>query len=53
MLGGEDEGFKRAMMSLDTGRIGIGCQAVGSDKPTVTAVNVSSRHLRQESCSLC
>ena len=29
LLGGEGEGFKRAMMSLDTGRIGIGCQAVG------------------------
>jgi alkylation response protein AidB-like acyl-CoA dehydrogenase len=29
MLGGEGEGFKRAMMSLDTGRIGIGCQALG------------------------
>jgi alkylation response protein AidB-like acyl-CoA dehydrogenase len=28
-LGGEGEGFKRAMRSLDTGRIGIGCQAVG------------------------
>ena len=29
LLGGDGEGFKRAMMSLDTGRIGIGCQAVG------------------------
>ncbi len=29
LLGGEGEGFRRAMMSLDTGRIGIGCQAVG------------------------
>ncbi len=29
LLGGEGEGFKRAMTSLDTGRIGIGCQAVG------------------------
>jgi alkylation response protein AidB-like acyl-CoA dehydrogenase len=29
LLGGEGEGFKRAMKSLDTGRIGIGCQAVG------------------------
>ncbi len=29
LLGGEGEGFKRAMMSLDTGRIGIGCQALG------------------------
>jgi butyryl-CoA dehydrogenase len=29
MLGGEGEGFKRAMISLDTGRIGIGCQALG------------------------
>lgn len=29
LLGGEGEGFKRAMLSLDTGRIGIGCQAVG------------------------
>lgn len=25
---GEGEGFKRAMTSLDTGRIGIGCQAL-------------------------
>jgi alkylation response protein AidB-like acyl-CoA dehydrogenase len=29
LLGGEGEGFKRAMMSLDTGRLGIGCQALG------------------------
>jgi alkylation response protein AidB-like acyl-CoA dehydrogenase len=29
LLGQEGEGFKRAMMSLDTGRIGIGCQALG------------------------
>ena len=29
LLGGEGEGFKRAMMSLDIGRIGIGCQALG------------------------
>jgi alkylation response protein AidB-like acyl-CoA dehydrogenase len=29
LLGGEGEGFKRAMLSLDTGRIGIGCQALG------------------------
>ena len=29
LLGGECEGFKRAMISLDTGRIGIGCQALG------------------------
>lgn len=28
-LGGEGEGFKRAMISLDTGRIGIGAQALG------------------------
>jgi alkylation response protein AidB-like acyl-CoA dehydrogenase len=28
-LGGEGEGFRRAMVSLDTGRIGIGSQAVG------------------------
>jgi len=28
-LGAEGEGFKRAMLSLDTGRIGIGCQALG------------------------
>ncbi|MCK7490271.1 MAG: acyl-CoA dehydrogenase family protein [Anaerotruncus sp.] len=25
-----EKGFKRAMMSLDTGRIGIGCQAAGA-----------------------
>jgi alkylation response protein AidB-like acyl-CoA dehydrogenase len=29
LLGGEGEGFKRAMLSLDTGRIGIGAQALG------------------------
>jgi alkylation response protein AidB-like acyl-CoA dehydrogenase len=29
LLGGEGEGFRRAMVSLDTGRIGIGSQAVG------------------------
>ncbi len=29
LLGREGEGFKRAMLSLDTGRIGIGCQALG------------------------
>lgn len=28
-LGGEGEGFRRAMLSLDTGRIGIGAQALG------------------------
>jgi len=28
-LGGEGEGFRRAMISLDTGRIGIGAQALG------------------------
>lgn len=29
MLGGEDEGFKVAMATLDGGRIGIACQALG------------------------
>jgi alkylation response protein AidB-like acyl-CoA dehydrogenase len=29
LLGGEGEGFKRAMLSLDTSRIGIGCEALG------------------------
>jgi len=29
LLGGETDGFRRAMRSLDTGRIGIGAQAVG------------------------
>jgi len=29
LLGAEGEGFKRAMISLDTGRIGIGAQALG------------------------
>ncbi len=29
VLGAEGEGFKRAMISLDTGRIGIGAQALG------------------------
>jgi alkylation response protein AidB-like acyl-CoA dehydrogenase len=29
LLGGEGEGFRRVMVSLDTGRIGIGSQALG------------------------
>lgn len=29
LIGAEDEGFKIAMKTLDGGRIGIGCQAVG------------------------
>jgi len=44
LLGGEGEGFKRAMMSLDTGRIGIGCQAVGLAQ---AAMEESVRYAKQ------
>ena len=43
-LGGEGEGFKRAMMSLDTGRIGIGCQALGLAQ---AAMEESVRYAKQ------
>ncbi|MFB3817109.1 MAG: acyl-CoA dehydrogenase family protein [Candidatus Methylomirabilales bacterium] len=44
LLGGEGEGFKRAMMSLDTGRIGIGCQALGLAQ---AAMEESARYAKQ------
>jgi len=44
LLGGEGEGFKRAMMSLDTGRIGIGCQALGLAQ---AAMEESVRYAKQ------
>jgi len=44
LLGGEGEGFKRAMMSLDTGRIGIGCQALGLAQ---AAMEESIRYAKQ------
>jgi alkylation response protein AidB-like acyl-CoA dehydrogenase len=46
LLGGEGEGFKRAMMSLDTGRIGIGCQAVGLAQ---AAMEEAVRYAKQRS----
>ena len=44
LLGGEGEGFKRAMTSLDTGRIGIGCQALGLAQ---AAMEESVRYAKQ------
>ncbi|HTX52811.1 MAG TPA: acyl-CoA dehydrogenase family protein [Candidatus Baltobacteraceae bacterium] len=44
LLGEEGEGFKRAMMSLDTGRIGIGCQALGLAQ---AAMEESVRYAKQ------
>jgi alkylation response protein AidB-like acyl-CoA dehydrogenase len=44
LLGGEGEGFTRAMRSLDTGRIGIGCQAVGLAQ---AAMEEAIRYARQ------
>jgi alkylation response protein AidB-like acyl-CoA dehydrogenase len=44
LLGGEGEGFKRAMASLDTGRIGIGCQALGLAQ---AAMEESVRYAKQ------
>ena len=46
LLGGEGEGFKRAMMSLDTGRIGIGCQALGLAQ---AAMEEAVRYAKQRS----
>jgi butyryl-CoA dehydrogenase len=42
-LGGEGDGFKVAMMTLDGGRIGIASQALGIAR---AAVDLSLRHLR-------
>jgi alkylation response protein AidB-like acyl-CoA dehydrogenase len=44
LLGAEGEGFKRAMMSLDTGRIGIGCEALGMAQ---AAMEESIRYAKQ------
>ena len=46
LLGGEGEGFKRAMISLDTGRIGIGCQALGLAQ---AAMEEAVRYAKQRS----
>ncbi|HYL81681.1 MAG TPA: acyl-CoA dehydrogenase family protein [Candidatus Acidoferrum sp.] len=46
LLGEEGEGFKRAMMSLDTGRIGIGCQALGLAQ---AAMEEAVRYAKQRS----
>ncbi|MGH7320702.1 MAG: acyl-CoA dehydrogenase family protein [Candidatus Rokuibacteriota bacterium] len=43
LLGGEGEGFKRAMISLDTGRIGIGCQALGIAQAAMDAAIAYAR----------
>ncbi len=42
-LGGEGEGFKRAMLSLDTGRIGIGAQALGIAQAAMEAAIAYAR----------
>lgn len=42
-LGGEGEGFKRAMVSLDTGRIGIGAQALGIAQAAMEAAVTYAR----------
>jgi alkylation response protein AidB-like acyl-CoA dehydrogenase len=42
-LGGEGEGFKRAMRSLDTGRIGIGAQALGIAQAAMEAAVAYAR----------
>jgi alkylation response protein AidB-like acyl-CoA dehydrogenase len=44
LLGAEGEGFKRAMISLDTGRIGIGCEALGMAQ---AAMEESIRYAKQ------
>ncbi len=46
LLGEEGQGFKRAMMSLDTGRIGIGCQALGLAQ---AAMEEAIRYAKQRS----
>jgi alkylation response protein AidB-like acyl-CoA dehydrogenase len=43
LLGGEGEGFKRAMRSLDTGRIGIGAQALGIAQAAMEAAVAYAR----------
>jgi alkylation response protein AidB-like acyl-CoA dehydrogenase len=43
LLGGEGEGFKRAMISLDTGRIGIGAQALGIAQAAMEAAVAYAR----------
>jgi alkylation response protein AidB-like acyl-CoA dehydrogenase len=42
-LGGEGEGFRRAMISLDTGRIGIGAQALGIAQAAMEAAVVYAK----------
>jgi alkylation response protein AidB-like acyl-CoA dehydrogenase len=42
-LGGEGEGFKRAMLSLDTGRIGIGAQALGIAQAAMEAASAYAK----------
>ena len=42
-LGGEGEGFRRAMISLDTGRIGIGSQALGLAQAAMEAAIAYAR----------
>jgi alkylation response protein AidB-like acyl-CoA dehydrogenase len=42
-LGGEGEGFRRAMISLDSGRIGIGSQAVGIAQAAMEAALAYAR----------
>jgi alkylation response protein AidB-like acyl-CoA dehydrogenase len=42
-MGGEGEGFKRAMVSLDTGRIGIGAQALGIAQAAMEAALTYAR----------
>jgi alkylation response protein AidB-like acyl-CoA dehydrogenase len=42
-MGGEGEGFKRAMVSLDTGRIGIGAQALGIAQAAMEAALAYAR----------
>jgi alkylation response protein AidB-like acyl-CoA dehydrogenase len=42
-LGGEGEGFRRAMISLDTGRIGIGAQALGIAQAAMEAALAYAR----------
>jgi alkylation response protein AidB-like acyl-CoA dehydrogenase len=43
LLGAEGEGFKRAMISLDTGRIGIGAQALGIAQAAMEAAVAYAR----------
>lgn len=43
LLGAEGQGFTRAMVSLDTGRIGIGCQALGIAQAALEAAIAYAR----------